>query len=235
MPADVAWYVATANNPKPIPVALTGTGRVSAISEDDGAQTVVACGFLGCDLRPFNPLIATLPRLLHVPAEGAEGWGVHAVRKAVYESRERKPGSAAVLERLSELMFVDAVRRYIDQLPQDATGWHAGLRDDCVGAALTLIHEDPGHAWTIAELSTLVGLSRSALHDRFVRFVDDAPMQYLARWRMQVAATRLRDTEDPVAMIGYELGYSSEAAFSRAFKRIVGSAPSQWRERHEVA
>ena len=235
MPADVAWYVATANDPKPIPVALSGTVRVSAVSEDDGAQTVVACGFLGCDLRPFNPLIATLPRLLHVPAEGAEGWGVHAVRQAVRESHERRPGSAAVLERLSEMMFVDAVRRYIDQLPQDATGWLAGLRDDCVGMALGLIHADPGHSWTIEELGARVGLSRSALHDRFARFVDDAPMHYLARWRMQVAATRLRETDDPITTVGLELGYGSEAAFSRAFKRIVGSAPSEWRKRLSVS
>jgi AraC-like DNA-binding protein len=128
------------------------------------------------------------------------------------------------------MMFVDAVRRYIDRLPQDATGWLAGLRDECVGAALTLIHDDPGHPWTIDELSARVGLSRSALHDRFVRLIDDAPMQYLARWRMQVAATRLRETNDPIATIGFELGYGSEAAFSRAFKRIVGSAPSQWRK-----
>ena len=99
----------TANDPKPIPVSLTGTARVSAVANDDGARTVVACGFLGGHLRPFNPFIATLPRLLHIPAEGAEGWSVHAVRQAVHESRERRPGSAAVLERLSEMMFVDAV------------------------------------------------------------------------------------------------------------------------------
>ena len=235
LPADVGWYLATANDPKPILVSLTGTGRISAVADDDGAQTVVACGFLGCDLRPFNPLIATLPRLLHIPAEGAEGWSVHAVRQAVHESRERRPGSAAVLERLSEMLFVDAVRRYIDRLPQDGTGWLAGLRDDCVGAALALIHADPGHPWTVEELSARVGLSRSALHDRFVRFVNDAPMQYLARWRMQVAATRLRETDDPITTVGLELGYGSEAAFSRAFKRIVGSAPSEWRRQRRLA
>jgi AraC-like DNA-binding protein len=228
-PADVAWHIATAGEPKPIPVSFSGTGRISSDTGDDGARTVVACGFLGCDLHPFNPLTATLPRLLHIPAEGADGWGVHAVRQAVQESYERRPGSAAVLERLSEMMFVDALRRYIDRLPHDATGWLAGLRDDCVGGAITLIHRDPGHAWTIEELSASVGLSRSTLHDRFVRLIDDAPMQYLTRWRMQVAATRLRETDDPISTVGLELGYKSEAAFSRAFKRIVGLAPSQWR------
>lgn len=233
-PPDIGWYLATANDPKPIPVSLAGTSRVSNDADDDGAQTVIACGFLGCDLRPFNPLIATLPRLLHVPADGTGSWSVHAVRQAVRESHERKPGSAAVLERLSEMMFVDAVRRHIDRLPEDASGWLGGLRDDCVGVALGLIHTNPGHPWTIEELSARVGLSRSALHDRFVRYVDDAPMHYLTRWRMQVAATRLRDTNDPVTHVGTDLGYTSEAAFSRAFKRIVGTTPSQWRRQHRL-
>jgi AraC-like DNA-binding protein len=109
------------------------------------------------------------------------------------------------------------------------------VRDDRVGAALALIHAAPGHPWTINELSGRVGLSRSALHDRFVRFVDDAPIQYLARWRMQVAASRLRETDEPVGTVGLELGYGSEAAFSRAFKRIVGSAPSEWRRQRRLA
>ncbi|MFN8121319.1 MAG: AraC family transcriptional regulator [Thermoleophilia bacterium] len=229
---DLDWYRATARDPKPIPVTLTGTGRIAPDAGDDGSLTVVACGFLGCDLRPFNPLIACLPRLMHIPAEGMEGWSVQMVREAVDRSRESRPGSAAVLERLSEMMFVDAVRRYVDRLPDDATGWLAGLRDACVGTALSLIHADPGHPWTGEELGGRVGLSRSALHDRFGRFVGEAPMQYLTRWRMQVAATRLRETSDPVTVIGLELGYGSDAAFSRAFRRVVGCAPSEWRRRH---
>ena len=204
-------------------MSLTGTARVSAVADDDGARTVVACGFLGCDLRPFNPFIATLPRLLHIPAEGAEGWSVHAVRQAVHESRERRPGSAAVLERsTSEMMSWTRCAATSTGSRRTAQVWLAGVRDDCVGAALALIHANPGHPWTIKELSARAGLSRSALHDRFVRFVDDAPIQYLARWRMQVAASRLRETDDPVGTVsGLELGYGSEAAFSRAFKRIV--------------
>lgn len=231
-PADVAWHIATANDPKPIPVILTGAARISPVTEDDDAPTVVACGFLGCDLRPFNPLIGSLPRLLHIPAEGARGWSVDAVRHAVRQSHERRPGSDVVLERLSEMMFVDAVRRYIDGLPDEATGWLAGMRDDCVGAALALIHAQPGHAWTVDALGAQVGLSRSAFHDRFTRLVGDAPMQYLARWRMQVAATHLRDTDAPVLAVAQRVGYGSESAFSRAFKRIVGSAPSDWRRAH---
>ena len=160
----------------------------------------MACGFLGCDVRPFNPLVESLPRLLHLPATG-DGWDLHAVRQAVRESQDRRPGAEAVLERLSETMFVDAVRRYIDAMPPGATGWLAGVRDECVGAALALIHASPGEEWTIEGLGTRVGLSRSALHERFTRMVGMAPMQYLTRWRMQVAATRLLETRDPVLVI----------------------------------
>ena len=234
-PADTDWFIATAADPKPIPISFLGADN-PAVPEDVAAETVLVCGFLGCDMRPFNPLIATLPRLLHIPANGNGGWDAQVVRQAVRESQEQRPGSEAVLERLSEMMFVDAVRRYLDQLPHDSTGWLAGLRDDCVGKALAMMRERPGAAWTIETLSARVGLSRSALHERFVRYLDQAPMQYLSSWRMQVAANRLLQSNDTIANIGMDLGYDSEAAFSRAFKRIVGSAPSQWRrQRRAVA
>ncbi|MEZ5081515.1 MAG: AraC family transcriptional regulator [Thermoleophilia bacterium] len=116
-------------------------------------------------------------------------------------------------------------------MPPGATGWLAGVRDECVGAALALIHASPGEEWTVEGLGTRVGLSRSALHERFTRMVGMAPMQYLTRWRMQVAATRLLETRDPVLVIAQSLGYGSEAAFSRAFRRVVGAAPSEWRRR----
>ena len=121
------------------------------------------------------------------------------------------------------------MRRHLERLPADSTGWLAGLRDDCVGKALAMMHEHPGNDWTIETLSANVGLSRSALHECFVRFLDQAPMQYLGNWRMQVAANRLLRSRDTIAGIGMDLGYDSVAAFSRAFKRIVGTRPSQWR------
>ncbi len=232
-PPDTEWMVTTANDPKPIPVSYMGVDRPVPLADED-AQTVFVCGFLGCDLRPFNPLVAALPRLLHVPAEGNERWDTLMVRQAVLETQERRPGSEAVLERLSEMMFVDAVRRYLDRLPQDSTGWLAGLRDRSVGKALTLLHEQPGYDWTIEILSARVGLSRSALHERFVRFLGQAPMQYLGNWRMQIAANRLLQSHDTILTIGLEVGYDSEAAFSRAFKRIVGTAPSQWRRQRRT-
>lgn len=232
---DVAWFRATADAPKPIPISFVGAVGVAAAPADDNAETVIACGFLACDLRPFNPLIAALPRLLHVGAEGAAGWSVQAVQQAVSASYERRPGGAAVLERLSETMFVDAIRRYVSALPDDATGWLAGLRDPSVGAALAHIHAAPGYAWTVDALGARINLGRSALHERFVRFVGMPPMQYVARWRMQVAANRLRHGDDPLLAVGLSLGYASEAAFSRAFTRIVGVPPSEWRRHHRAA
>jgi len=228
-PPDPAWMIATANDPKPIPVSMLGVDNAAGAQAPEDAQTVIVCGFLGCDLRPYNPLIATLPRLLHIPSEGDDRWGSLVIGQAVRESQQRRPGGEAVLERLSEMMFVDAVRRYLDRLPPDSTGWLAGLRDRFVGKALALLHENPAHDWTIELLSERVGLSRSALHERFVHYVDQPPMQYLGQWRMQIAAKRLLQSHDNVATIALDVGYDSEAAFSRAFKRIVGTTPSEWR------
>jgi AraC-like DNA-binding protein len=232
---DPDWVFATANDPRPIPISLMGPDSAFGDMTASGAQTVLVCGFLGCDLRPFNPLIATLPRLLHVPSTGEDRWDSQVVRQAALESRERRPGSGAVLERLSEMMFVDAVRRHLDRLPEDSKGWLAGLRDRFVGKALELLHEQPGADWTIENLSERVGLSRSALHERFVQFLDQPPMQYLGQWRMQVAAKSLVQSRANIATIALDVGYDSEAAFSRAFKRIVGTTPSEWRRQRRQA
>ena len=195
----------------------------------ESADAVVVCGFLGCDLRPFNPLITALPRILHLPASRAGGWVAHAIDQAVLESNERRPGGDAVLERLSEMMFVDAARRYLGSLPEDSVGWLAGLRDRHVGKALALMHERPERQWSVDDLAREVGLSRSALHEHFVRYVGHAPMQYLANWRMQLGARLLRESSRTVADIALEVGYDSEAAFARAFKRMVRMPPAAWR------
>ena len=134
-----------------------------------------------------------------------------------------------MLELLSEMMFVDSARRYLDSLPDDSTGWLAGLRDRYVGKALNLMHDQPTRDWTVDDLSREVALSRSAFHDRFVMFVGQPPMQYLANWRIQLGSRLLRDTNRNVASIALEVGYDSEAAFSRAFKRLVGVPPAAWR------
>jgi len=190
------------------------------------------CGFLGCDVRPFNPLLAALPRTMLVSnRKGAEGWLGQFTRLAVAEATAKRAGSEGVLGRLSELMFVEAVRMHLDSLPGEQTGWLAGLRDRHVGRALTLMHGKLAHAWTIEELARETGLSRSALADRFMHFVGQPPMHYLAQWRMQVAAGFLSSGGASIAAIAGDVGYGSEAAFSRAFKKLVGTPPAAWRRR----
>lgn len=228
MDVDLAQFAR--DLPRPLPIAYSsGNVRVGERLPVAEADAVLLCGFLGCDLRPFNPLVAALPRVLHLPAARQRSWVTTAIEQAVTESQQRRPGGDALLERLSEMMFVDAARDYLESLPAQATGWLAGLRDRHVGRALALIHSRPEHGWTVEELGREAGLSRSALHERFVQYVGAAPMHYLAHWRVQVGARLLRESTRTVATVAAEVGYESEAAFSRAFKRLVGAPPAAWR------
>jgi len=195
-------------------------------------KTEVLCGFIGCDARPFNPLLATLPRALHVKREqiGDGALLEHLMRAAVGESGAPKPGSETMLSRLSELLFIEIVRHYCAQLPSDTKGWLAGLRDDVIGRSLSILHDRPAEPWSLESLAREVGLSRSALAERFHSFVGTPPMQYLARWRMQLAASLLSGSQLTLSQVAERVGYGSETALSRAFKRLVGVAPSAWRE-----
>jgi transcriptional regulator GlxA family with amidase domain len=166
---------------------------------------------------------------LHLKPTEKQSWTEEFMRQAVAESRNKRPGGEAMLERMSEMMFVDAVRRYIETLPEHSHGWLAGLRDRFVGRALALMHEAPAAQWTVEELGRRVGLSRSALHERFVEMLGQPPMQYLTNWRVQAGAALLRDTKTTVASVAQSVGYDSEAAFARAFKRLVGTPPAAWR------
>lgn len=195
----------------------------------DAPDAKLVCGFLGCDLRPFNPLVAALPRLLHLPSGSGLDWMVQCMRQAALEAANLRPGGNAMLERLSEMLFIEAVRQYLRTLPEESGGWLAGLRDRFVGRALALMHAAPAEPWTVAELGRRVGLSRSAFHERFAPMIGQTPMQYLANWRMQAGAALLRDTPATVATVALEVGYESEASFSRAFKRFVGVPPALWR------
>ena len=226
---DLDWAYATRNDPKPISMIYRTLTEFSYGAPAPDAVTNVACGFLGCDLRPFNPLIAALPRLLHLPAGGDSAWISQVMRQAVGASQDKRPGADALLERISEMMFVDAMRRHAERLPEDSGGWLAGLRDRHVGRALALIHESPARAWTVDALADEIALSRSAFYERFVRLIGQPPMQYLTQWRMQVAANLLRQSRVPVAAVALDVGYESEAAFARAFKRQVGMPPAAWR------
>jgi AraC-like DNA-binding protein len=195
----------------------------------NGARRVTfVCGFLGCDARPYNPLLAALPRCMHIPG-GVSGWLAEFPRQVVIESRNARAGGATILTRMAELLFVDVVRRYMDGLNVQETGWLAGLRDSIVGPALTELHRRPSHPWTLVELAHAVSTSRTVLTERFVQLVGIPPMQYLTQWRLQLAAKELASGSEKVATIGARVGYESEAAFSRAFKRATGQAPASWR------
>jgi AraC-like DNA-binding protein len=220
--------------PPQLPFAITLEGAEVTTARLDGGgheRATIVCGFLGLDARPFNPLLSALPRVLHVPGRtlGADSWVTTFLRSVVTESNRKRPGGEAVLERMSEMLFVEVLRRHIDALPPGETGWLAGMRDPAVGRALALLHGKPAKAWSLEDLGRETGLSRSAFHERFVHLIGQPPMQYLTRWRMQLASGRLRDTDAKHLEIALDVGYDSEAAFSRAFKREVGVSPAAWR------
>jgi len=169
----------------------------------------------------------------HGDAHKMSSAGFGAFTRQVTE--ESRAGADGVLTRLAELMFIEVVRRYLDDLPSGQTGWLAGLRDEVVGRALALLHDRPGQAWTLADLARQSASSRTQLAERFTLLVGRPPMQYLTQWRMQVAANRLLQTGAKVAAVGGEVGYDSEAAFSRAFKKATGHSPGAWREARRSA
>jgi AraC-like DNA-binding protein len=196
-----------------------------------GEKTEMICGFIGYAGPHGNPLIPILPRLLKLNvAQGpAADWIRSTFQFAAAELGAGRPGSQTVLAKLSELLFVETVRRYAETLPAGQTGWLAGLREPQVAKALALLHGHVGRRWTVDELGREVGLSRSALADRFLRLIGVPPMQYLTSWRMQVAAERLGNTSASLSQVAETVGYDSEAAFSRAFKKVFGLAPGAWR------
>jgi AraC-like DNA-binding protein len=231
---DMSWFDGARTEALPLRVAYDGRNVQLVPQADPAADSTIVCGFLGCDVQPFNPLIAALPRMLHLRAGERDAWIAKFTEQAAAESHARRPGGEAMLARMSEMMFVDAVRRYADGLPAQSAGWLAGLRDRFIGRALALMHEAPAQDWSLDELGRRIGLSRSALHERFVQMIGMPPMQYLAQWRMQAAARMLLETRATVAAIALDVGYESEAAFARAFKRLVGKPPAAWRREREA-
>jgi AraC-like DNA-binding protein len=197
-------------------------------------QTRIVCAFLGCDARPFNPLLDCLPPMIHLQARSAgEGdWLDSFLTITLAESKGQRAGSQNVLARMSELMFIEVVRRHLEHMPAEQTGWLAGLRDRIVGRTLSLLHGRPARGWTLEELASSVGTSRSVLAERFTALLGEPPMQYLTKWRMQLASQLLLSGHASVAGIARQVGYESEAAFSRAFKKLVGQPPATWRQAH---
>lgn len=196
-----------------------------------GEVTRFVCGFMTCDPHMCEDVLAGLPKLLRVSVsnEPSGKWLENSIRFSVGEGTKDSAGSGLLVARLSEVLLVETLRCYINSLPPDQTGWLAGARDPLVGKALSLLHNAPAHPWTVADLAHQAGLSRTRLAERFTHFLGESPMAYLAKWRLKLGAEKLDSTEDSVAEIAEAVGYGSEAAFNRAFKREFDCPPAQFR------
>ena len=196
-----------------------------------GAITRFVCGYMTLDSQLSRPILSGLPDIfkVNIRADRSGQWLENSILHLVDEAAGGGVGSEAMLAKLSEALFVDTLRRYVASLPEDQTGWLTGARDPVVGKSLGLMHKRVEHPWTIADLAKEVGLSRSALVERFTRYLSEPPMTYLTRWRLQLAARSLTRTPKGVAEIASEVGYESEAAFNRAFKRHFGVPPARYR------
>jgi AraC-like DNA-binding protein len=220
---DLSLYYRPMDRPLPF-VMKTGGGEAPG-----GVRFV--CGYLGCDAKPFNPLLDALPDVIHARGQAGGSGVAQLIRMALGESQARRDGSEIMLARLSELLFVEVLRGYVDTLEDDARGWLSGLRDRHIGAALRLIHGRPTEVWTLEGLARDVGLSRSVFAERFSHYVHMAPMHYIARWRLQLAARLLEQPGVNISEVSQKVGYESEAAFNRAFKKLMGTPPGVWRKR----
>jgi AraC-like DNA-binding protein len=215
-----------------------------------GRCSQFVCGYLNCDQR-FSPLVEALPTMLIVRSRddystieavdragshpsvvppGSGTWLGTTLKFTINEARAARPGNAAMLGRLTELMFVEILREYMHRLPEHQRGWLAGVNDPQVGKVLRMLHANPVHDWTVEELAREAAVSRSVLAQRFTDLVGEAPMRYLANWRMQLAKQMMRDGAHNIQEVATRVGYDSEAAFNRAFKRSTGSPPATWRK-----
>jgi AraC-like DNA-binding protein len=198
-----------------------------------GEVTQLVCGFLQCEEPLLHPFLKTLPSLMHIRgfAESTTPLLELGVRYIIQETACFRPGSACLLTRLVELMFIEILRNSMQHLPNQQVGWLSALNDPIIGQALESIHADPAHPWTVSELANKIGISRSALAARFTQFVGQPPMKYLTYWRLQLASRQLQYSDNSIAKIAIQTGYESEAAFNRAFKRHIGVPPGVWRDR----
>jgi AraC-like DNA-binding protein len=196
-----------------------------------GTVSRFVCGYMTCDPYLCRPILNGLPPVFKVSirSDSAGHWLESSIMHLVEEAASGRGGSEAMLAKLSEAFFIDTLRRYVAALPEQQMGWLAGTRDSVVGKSLSLLHARLAHPWTIAELADEVGISRSALVERFTRYLSEPPMTYLTRWRLELAARSLEKSSRSVAEIAADVGYESEAAFNRAFKRKFGLPPGQYR------
>ena len=209
-----------------------------SIEVGGGPRTMrLVCGMLQFVERGISPIFSSLPPYLHIArSDGPPNqWLQGNIDHIIAEVESRRPGAEALLSRLTELLFVETLRSYLDRLPEHETGWFAALKDPMVGRAITSMHEDPARAWTVAELARKAAVSRSALAARFSELLDISPIAYLTRWRIRLATNLLEQPQHSIADIATRVGYESESAFNRAFKREMGEPPATWRKQKQAA
>jgi AraC family transcriptional regulator, alkane utilization regulator len=220
---------------EPVPVlsllpSATGPGLPTIRHGGNGPPSKILCGYLNCDDFLFDPLLKALPRLLHIKSKpGATGDLIRAGISFFVESRNNASAGSSVGTRLPELLFVECLRQFAEEMPAAETGWLAASKDPILRRALGLMHGQPDKAWNVEDLASEIGTSRAVLAERFERYLQESPIRYLTKWRLQLAAKLLSSTDLSIGEIAGRVGYSSEEAFSRAFKRILGTAPSSWR------
>jgi AraC-like DNA-binding protein len=222
------------------PKLVTGTvdkwlaGDISPTQIGGGGEaTRFVCGYFGCDRHAARLFLSGLPPLItiNIRADAAGQWLESSIRHLRGEATSGRPGRTVLLSKMAEALFIEALRHYIEQLRPEERGWLAGARDPVVGAALAMLHRQPSHSWTLVELAAKVGASRSLLAERFSEFLNEPPLAYLARWRLQLAAQLLQKTQKTIVQVAFDVGYESETAFTRAFKRKFGLPPAQYRRK----
>lgn len=219
-----------------LPKILEGT-LVSERGGGGGPTTKFICGYIGCDRQAQRLFLAGLPSLfkVNIRRDASGEWIESAIRHLASEPGPARAGRSALLAKLAEALFIETLRRYMAELPRQRTGWLAAARDPAVGRALGAIHRQPAHAWTVATLAQLAGVSRTVFAERFTRLLGEPPLTYVSRCRMQLGARLLETTDDTVLQVALSSGYESEAAFNRAFKRELGLPPARYRSQRRTA
>lgn len=196
----------------------------------DGDLTQITYCGVRFDHVAAQRLIDLLPTVLQVDAlDQDDGWLSNTVRFISREAKEMRPGGETIITRLADIIVIQVIRSWLDSAPESEQGWLAALRDEQVGPALAAIHRQPEKHWTVASLAKEVGMSRSGFSARFTDLVGESAMHYVTQWRMQLARTQLQETSEPLWVLAERFGYQSEAAFSRAFKRVFGASPGSIR------
>jgi AraC-like DNA-binding protein len=201
-----------------------------------GATTRFICGYFGCEHSAERLFLAGLPPIVkaHVSEDAAGQWLEQSIRHLAGEAGAGRPGHGMFVSKMAEALFIEALRRYAEELTPQQTGWLAAAKDPVVGRAIALLHRDPRHPWSVAELAAQAGASRTVLAERFTHLLGEPPLAYLARWRLQLAARLLETTRNTMVQVAGEVGYESETAFSRAFSREFGLPPARYRRQHEA-